>query len=120
MLPEGGADHDPELDQALFRNVGAAIARLHIALAGCPFGVESWEVGPGLLTALWRTMEDRLPAGALTELSARIRPRWDSIVQALSAAPQRRLPPYLAGERRPSGAGAGRRAGAGGSLRPGA
>jgi Ser/Thr protein kinase RdoA (MazF antagonist) len=89
MLPKGGADNDPGLDPALFENVGAAIARLHVALADCPFGIESWEVGPGLLTASWRTVEDRLPAGALTELSARIRQRWDSIVQALSAAPQR-------------------------------
>lgn len=77
------------LDPALFQNVGAAIARLHIALAGCPFGIESWEVGPGLLTAMWQTAEDRLPAAALSGLSERIRPRWDSIVQALSAAPQR-------------------------------
>jgi Ser/Thr protein kinase RdoA (MazF antagonist) len=89
MLPKGVADNDPGLDPALFENVGAAIARLHIALAGCPFGIESWEVGPDLLTALWQTAEDRLPAAALTGLSARIRPRWDSIVQALSAAPQR-------------------------------
>lgn len=89
MLPQGSADNDPGLDPALFENVGAAIARLHVALAGCPFGVESWEVGPGVLTALWQSVEDRLPAAALTELSARIRPRWDSMVQALSAAPQR-------------------------------
>ena len=75
MLPKDGADNDPGLDPALFQNVGAAIARLHVALAGCPFGVESWEVGPGLLTAWWQTAEDRLPAAAVTELSARIRPR---------------------------------------------
>jgi Ser/Thr protein kinase RdoA (MazF antagonist) len=89
MLPKGGADSDPGLDPTLFQNVGAAIARLHIALADCPFGVESWEVGPGALRALWQTAEDHLPAPALTALSARIRPRWDLIVQALSAAPQR-------------------------------
>jgi Ser/Thr protein kinase RdoA (MazF antagonist) len=89
MLPGGGADHDPGLDPALFQNIGAAIARLHVALADCPFGVESWEVGPGMLTALWQTAEDRLPAAAFTGLSVRIRPRWDSIVQALSEAPQR-------------------------------
>jgi Ser/Thr protein kinase RdoA (MazF antagonist) len=88
MLPKGG-DDDPQLDPAQFQNVGAAIARLHLALADCPFGVESWEVGPDSLKANWQTMEDRLPAAAVTELSARIRPRWDSIVQALSAAPQR-------------------------------
>jgi Ser/Thr protein kinase RdoA (MazF antagonist) len=85
MLPQGDADTGP----ALFENVGAAIARLHVALADCPFGIESWEVGPGLLTALWQTAQDRLPAAALTGLSARVLPRWDSIVQALSAAPQR-------------------------------
>jgi Ser/Thr protein kinase RdoA (MazF antagonist) len=89
MLSHDGADHDQAREPALYQNVGAAIARLHIALAGCPFGVESWEVGPGSLQASWQTMEDRLPAAALTELSAHIRPRWDSIVQALSAAPQR-------------------------------
>jgi Ser/Thr protein kinase RdoA (MazF antagonist) len=89
MLPSGGADHDPGLDPALFQNVGAAIARLHVALAGCPFTIESWEVGPGLLTAWWQTAEDRLPAAALTELSARIRPRWAAMARALSAAPQR-------------------------------
>jgi Ser/Thr protein kinase RdoA (MazF antagonist) len=85
MLPSSGGDGDP----ALYRNIGAAIARLHVALADCPFGVESWEVGPGLLPAWWRTAKDRLPAAAFTELSACIRPRWDVIVQALSAAPQR-------------------------------
>jgi Ser/Thr protein kinase RdoA (MazF antagonist) len=89
MLPRGGADNDPGLDPVLFENVGAAIARLHIALAACPFGVESWEVGPDSNKASWQTVEDRLPAAAVAELSARVRPRWDSIVQALSAAPQR-------------------------------
>ena len=41
MLPQGGAGNGPGLDPALYQNVGAAIARLHIALAGSPFGVES-------------------------------------------------------------------------------
>jgi Ser/Thr protein kinase RdoA (MazF antagonist) len=89
MLPQGGADSDPGLDPVLFENVGAAIARLHLALASCPFGIESWEVGPGLLTTCWQTARDRLPAAALAGLSARLLPRWDAIVQALSAAPQR-------------------------------
>jgi Ser/Thr protein kinase RdoA (MazF antagonist) len=89
MLPSGGADRDPGLDPVLFQNIGAAIARLHAALAGCPFGIDSWTVGPGQLTAWWQTAEDHLPAAALAELSARIRPRWDSIGRALSAAPQR-------------------------------
>jgi Ser/Thr protein kinase RdoA (MazF antagonist) len=89
MLPNDGAGHDPGLDPVLFRNVGAAIARLHIALASCPFGVDSWEVGPGLLTAWWQMAQDRLPAGALTGLSAFVQPRRDSMVQALSAVPQR-------------------------------
>jgi Ser/Thr protein kinase RdoA (MazF antagonist) len=94
MLRSDGADNDGAdnglgLDPVLFENVGAAIARLHIALADCPFGVQSWQVGPDSLKAIWRTAEDRLPAAALAELSARIRPRWDSIVRALSAPPQR-------------------------------
>jgi Ser/Thr protein kinase RdoA (MazF antagonist) len=89
MLPNGDAGNDGGLDPVLYHNVGAAIARLHLALADCPFGVESWEVGPGLLAQLWQTVENRLPAGAVAGLSARIRPRWDSIIQALSAAPQR-------------------------------
>jgi Ser/Thr protein kinase RdoA (MazF antagonist) len=89
MLPQGGADSDPGLDPVLFENVGAAIARLHLALASCPFVIESWEVGPGLLTTCWQTARDRLPAAALAGLSARLLPRWDAIVQALSAAPQR-------------------------------
>jgi Ser/Thr protein kinase RdoA (MazF antagonist) len=38
----------------------------------------------------WRqTVQDRLQADALTGLAARIQPRWDSMVQAMSAAPQR-------------------------------
>jgi Ser/Thr protein kinase RdoA (MazF antagonist) len=89
MLSQGDAGNDPGLDPVLYQNVGAAIARLHVALAGCPFGINSWTVEPGLLTALWGTAEDRLPAAALAGLSARVRPRWDSILQALSAAPQR-------------------------------
>lgn len=89
MLPDGGADNDPGLDPALFQNVGAAIARLHVALADCPLSIESWEVGPGVLKEIWQTAQDHLPPAALTELSARVRPRWDSMVRALSAAPQR-------------------------------
>jgi Ser/Thr protein kinase RdoA (MazF antagonist) len=89
MLPQGASDDGPGLDPVLYQNVGAAIARMHTALADCPFGIESWEVGPGLLAALWQTAEERLPAAALIALSARVRPRWDSIIQALSAVPQR-------------------------------
>ena len=89
MLPQGDDEDDPGLDPVRHQNVGAAIARLHLALADCPFGIESWAVGPGLLPALWQSAEDRLPAAALTELSARVRPRWDSILRALSAVPQR-------------------------------
>jgi len=88
MLPQGD-DSDPKLDPRLLENIGAAIARMHAALADCPFGIESWEMGPGTLTASWQTLRDRLPAEALSELSARVQPRWDSIVRALSAAPQR-------------------------------
>ena len=89
MFPQGGADDDAGLDPVLFQNIGAAIARLHIALANCPFGIESWRVGPGSLAECWRTTQDRLPAAARTELSARVRPRWESVVQALSGPPQR-------------------------------
>lgn len=38
MLPRGD-DSGPDLDPAWAENVGAAIARLHVALAGCPFGI---------------------------------------------------------------------------------
>jgi Ser/Thr protein kinase RdoA (MazF antagonist) len=89
MLPEGGADKGSELDPVQFQNIGAAIARMHIALAGCPFGVESWQVGPGVLTEMWPRLQDSLLAGAFAELSAVIRLRWDAMLQALSAAPQR-------------------------------
>jgi Ser/Thr protein kinase RdoA (MazF antagonist) len=90
MFPPGGAaDNGSGLDPVLYQNLGAAIARMHTALANCPFGIESWEVGPGLLALLWQTAEERRPAAALTALSARVRPRWDPIIQALSAAQQR-------------------------------
>jgi len=89
MLPQGRPDDDQELDPVRYQNVGAAVARMHVALADCPFGIESWEVGPSLLPVLWRTMQHRLAAAALAELSASVQPRWESIVAALSAAPQR-------------------------------
>ena len=88
MLTQGGAD-DQKLDPGLLRNMGAAIGRMHEALAACPFGIESWEVGPGTLIASWHVLEDGLPADMFSGLSARVRPRWDSVVRALSAAPQR-------------------------------
>lgn len=88
MLLSGGAD-DPKMDPVLLENMGAAIARMHDALADCPFGIESWKVGPGTLIASWQVLEDGLPADIFSRLSARVRPRWDSIVRALSAAPQR-------------------------------
>jgi Ser/Thr protein kinase RdoA (MazF antagonist) len=89
MLPRGADDSGLGLDPVLFRNVGAVIARLHVALAGCPFGIESGKIGPGQLESLWRTAQARLPAAAVTELSGRLRPRWDAMVRALAAAPQR-------------------------------
>jgi Ser/Thr protein kinase RdoA (MazF antagonist) len=89
MLPRDDADDDPGLDPVLYQNIGAAIARLHLALAGCPFGIDSWVVGPGLLPALWRTATDRLPADAVTGLSARVRPHWEPMARALSAPAQR-------------------------------
>jgi Ser/Thr protein kinase RdoA (MazF antagonist) len=88
-LPSGSADSGSALDPVLFQNVGAAIARLHGALADCPYGIESWRVGPCSLEANWQTVEDRVPAAALAQLSARVRPRWDAAVRALSATPQR-------------------------------
>ncbi len=88
MLPQSGAD-DPKLDPGLLRNMGAAIARMHKALARCPLGIESWQVGPGTLIASWQVLLERLPADVFSGLSARVQPRWDSIVRALSAAPQR-------------------------------
>ena len=89
MLPNDGAAGMHALHSVRLENLGAAVARMHAALAGCPFGVESWEVDSALLTALGEMVGNRLPAAAAAELSARLRPRWDSMVRAVSMTPQR-------------------------------
>jgi Ser/Thr protein kinase RdoA (MazF antagonist) len=89
MLPADSHDNALGLDPVLAGNIGAAIARLHAALADCPYGIESWTVEPGMLEAWRQTVRDRLPPAVLTELSARIQPRWGLMVRALSAVPQR-------------------------------
>lgn len=84
-VPAGDGDHDP----VLWYNAGAAIARMHRALADCPFGIDSWRVGPETLEAVWRTAQDCLAADAVTALAARVEPRWDPMLRALSAPSQR-------------------------------
>lgn len=83
LLP--GEETDDGLDPVRYRNIGAAIARPHVALAACPFGVESWEVGPRQLTATWQAVRDGLPPDVL----ARVEPRWDWMVRAVSVPHQR-------------------------------
>jgi len=88
MLPRREAD-DPASNPKLWQNVGAAVARMHVALAACPFGIDSWTVGPDTLPPIWRTVEQRLPADVVARLDALVRPRWDRMLEALSAPPQR-------------------------------
>lgn len=88
LLPQGDSADDEELDLVRIQNTGAAVARMHAALADCPFAVESWEVGPGALKACWQSMRERLPAAALAGLSGHLAPRRGAMVRALSAPKQ--------------------------------
>ena len=91
MLAKGGADNDPGLDPALFSRMSARRSPGCMSLWPVPACSASspGRSGPACSQRCGRRWRTPVLAAALTELSARIRPRWDSIVQALSAAPQR-------------------------------
>lgn len=73
---------DPVDDALEHFQIGVTMARMHAALADCPYGSESPVIGPpGLDAGVWRVLENGLPAATFAELAGRIRP-WQSRIAA--------------------------------------
>ncbi len=91
MLPAGETSSAAPLDAAdaaRYRNVGATIARMHVALAKCPFDIDASQegrgrLGPDRFPELWRHLEATLPAPVFDDLAGRVRPWREAITRAL-------------------------------------
>jgi Ser/Thr protein kinase RdoA (MazF antagonist) len=78
-------------DPAEYRNVGAAVARMHLSLAQCPYGIESGDVRPPALPPeTWRQLKSGLSRALFDELVERIKP-WQDAIEACvdDPSPQR-------------------------------
>jgi Ser/Thr protein kinase RdoA (MazF antagonist) len=79
--------------QAQFEHSGAAIARLHQALATCPTAIDSWQIHLAERTfgESWPGLEARLPAAEFERLSAAIDPVHDEMIRAVEGLPSQRI-----------------------------
>ena len=92
MLPA----NEPQTDTSMaasaasrYRNIGAAIARMHVALAECPFDIDPSQEGRGQLgpdrwSQTWQRLETALPTAVFEDLAKRVGPWCKSITHALN------------------------------------
>jgi Ser/Thr protein kinase RdoA (MazF antagonist) len=78
MLPAGRAGEVESADR--FRDVGATLARLHVALAECPFEIHSWEINAASFTSVWERIKAEV--ADIDELVALVEPWLDRIAIA--------------------------------------
>lgn len=91
LLPSGKPTA-ARIDGAVhYRNVGSVLARLHVALAQCPYGIDSWEESSASLDVAWRRIEARLPATELADLTEVVRPWWSAMAAALDGPCRQRV-----------------------------
>jgi Ser/Thr protein kinase RdoA (MazF antagonist) len=76
-----------------FEHTGAAIAKLHRALATCPVAIDSWEIHLAERTfgEAWPNLEANLPPAEFEQLSAAISPIRDAMIQAFEELPSQRI-----------------------------
>jgi Ser/Thr protein kinase RdoA (MazF antagonist) len=86
MLPVGGATETESAER--FRDVGATLARLHVALAECPFDIHSWEIDATSFAAVWERIKAQV--ADIDELTALVEPWLDRIAIATDD-PRRQL-----------------------------
>lgn len=78
-------------DVELYENVGSTVARMHVALAECPYGIDSWQVGPNAFVEAWQRLRDRLPATSFEPLAERVEPWRGAILHALADPHKQRV-----------------------------
>lgn len=83
LLPAGRQlRKSPADEEARCFNIGAAMARMHRALADCPYAIESERIGPpGLGPETRRLLETGLAPDVFTDLVSRLEP-WESRIDA--------------------------------------
>ncbi|HVX44593.1 MAG TPA: phosphotransferase [Mycobacteriales bacterium] len=85
-LPAGsGDDHYDALEHF---HIGVTMARMHVALANCPYSIESPVVDLGLDTGVWRVLRARLAPDVFAGWAERIRP-WSGRIDAALDDPHR-------------------------------
>ncbi len=91
LLPAENIDmtHRPELH----REVGRTIARLHIALNECPFGIASWHIRLAEQTfeRAWDGIRELLPAADFAEVARRVEPLRTEMTAAFADLPEQRI-----------------------------
>ncbi|MGH3489795.1 MAG: phosphotransferase enzyme family protein [Actinopolymorphaceae bacterium] len=78
-------------DEALYHHTGATLARMHVALAECPYGIESPQVRPATFSEAWQRLESGLPAAVFDGLAAYIEPWQEAIIHALDGPHRQRV-----------------------------
>lgn len=86
MLPVGAGDGTENADRC--HDIGATLARLHVAFAECPFEIHSWEINSTSFTAAWERITAQLPD--IDEVVAFTEPWMERIAIALDD-PRRQL-----------------------------
>lgn len=91
LLPRGEPSSVRLEDAAHYRGIGAVLARLHGALADCPYAIDSWEETSASLDRAWRRIEARLPAAGLADLTEVVGPWWPAMAAALDGPRRQRV-----------------------------
>ena len=71
--------------------VGEALARMHVALADCPYDIDRGVIGSEQFAQRWDRLRRDLPQETFDELRRRVDPRWDQVVAAFACAEPQRL-----------------------------
>jgi Ser/Thr protein kinase RdoA (MazF antagonist) len=80
-------------DDALLLEIGASVARLHGALADCPYGIESWEIRPAerAFDEAWPRLQTGLPRDLWEILAQAITPLRSDLIAELNGLPVQRI-----------------------------
>jgi Ser/Thr protein kinase RdoA (MazF antagonist) len=80
-------------DDALLQEIGASVARLHGALADCPYGIESWEIRAAerAFDEAWPGLRSGLPNEQYVILAQAITPLRRDLIAKLNGQPVQRI-----------------------------
>jgi Ser/Thr protein kinase RdoA (MazF antagonist) len=88
MLPASESHAERPMDASRYQNIGATIAQMHVALAACPFDIDSslegrGQHGPDWFPETWRHLKATLPTTVFDDVAERVGPWQEAIMHAL-------------------------------------